>query len=62
MVVLRREVSYETAQGYECIEIELAKKAGKGLGICLVARKDGRGVFINEIVSRPSLQRTMKFK
>ena len=32
-------------------EITLNKKAGKGLGISLVGRRDGPGVFVSALVS-----------
>lgn len=33
------------------IETEIIKKPGKGLGLSVIARKDGKGVYISEIVS-----------
>lgn len=36
---------------FTSIEVDLIKKSGKGLGISVIARKDGRGVYISEIVS-----------
>lgn len=46
LIVYRPEqVSYTT------IEVELIKKSGKGLGISVIARKEGKGVYISEIVS-----------
>lgn len=38
---------------YTIVEVDLLKKAGKGLGISVMARKDGKGVYISEIVSIP---------
>ncbi|XP_057656983.1 uncharacterized protein LOC130894286 [Diorhabda carinulata] len=36
---------------YSPIETELVKKPGKGLGISVVARKSGKGVYIADIIS-----------
>lgn len=36
---------------YTTIETDLVKKPGKGLGISVVARKSGKGVYIADIVS-----------
>ncbi|KAG8231568.1 hypothetical protein J437_LFUL011746 [Ladona fulva] len=34
----------------DIMEVELAKKAGKGLGLSIVGRKNGVGVFISDVV------------
>lgn len=36
---------------YSTIEVDLIKKVGKGLGLSVVARKSGKGVYIADIVS-----------
>lgn len=36
---------------YTPIDVELVKKPGKGLGLSVVARKSGKGVYIADIVS-----------
>lgn len=36
---------------YTTIEVDLVKKPGKGLGLSVVARKSGKGVYIADIVS-----------
>lgn len=36
---------------YSTIEVDLIKKPGKGLGLSVVARKSGKGVYIADIVS-----------
>lgn len=36
---------------YTTVDVDLMKKSGKGLGISVIARKDGKGVYISEIVS-----------
>nr|CAH7758330.1 unnamed protein product [Callosobruchus chinensis] len=38
-------------QEYTPLEVELMKKPGKGLGISVVARKNGKGVYIADIIS-----------
>lgn len=35
---------------YDLIEVELTKKTGKGLGLSIVGRKNGCGVFVSEVV------------
>lgn len=37
---------------YSTIEVDLIKKPGKGLGLSVVARKSGKGVYIADIVSK----------
>ena len=41
---------HDSADLYEDIEVELAKKSGKGLGLSVVGRRDGNGVFISDMV------------
>ena len=36
---------------YQDLEVELVKKPGKGLGLSVVGRRDGNGVFISDMVS-----------
>lgn len=36
---------------YTAVETDLVKKPGKGLGLSLVARKSGKGVYVADIVS-----------
>lgn len=36
---------------YTTIDVEMIKKPGKGLGLSVVARKSGKGVYIADIVS-----------
>lgn len=33
------------------IDVELVKKPGKGMGLSVIARKSGKGVYIADIVS-----------
>lgn len=35
----------------DCIDVELTKKPGKGLGLSIVGRKNGNGIYISDIVS-----------
>jgi len=36
---------------YTPIEVDLIKKPGKGLGLSIVGRKSGKGVYVADIVS-----------
>ena len=45
------------AQKYEEIMVELSRTPGKGLGLSVVGRRDGCGVFISDMVSLISLGR-----
>lgn len=60
MVVLRDEscvpnengtVSTDTSNIMDSFDVELMKKPGKGLGLSIVGRKSGSGIFISDIVS-----------
>lgn len=61
MVVLRDVSCVPTENGTvpaDCVsnimdsfDVELTKKPGKGLGLSIVARKAGSGIFISDIVS-----------
>lgn len=61
MVVLRDVSCVPTENGTvpaDCVsnimdsfDVELTKKPGKGLGLSIVARKSGPGLFISDIVS-----------
>ena len=42
--------SSESDDLYQDIEVELQKKSGKGLGLSVVGRRDGTGVFISDMV------------
>lgn len=35
----------------DSFDVELTKKTGKGLGLSIVGRKSGSGIFISDIVS-----------
>lgn len=51
---------------YTKMDIDLLKKPGKGLGLSIIAKKSGKGVYISDIVSVlfhifPNLNRTLNF-
>ncbi len=57
MVVYRDESIANSANSgkeedlLDVIDVELVKKPGKGLGLSIVGRKNGNGIFISDIVS-----------
>lgn len=56
MVVYRDESIANGSAGKEedlldVMDVELTKKPGKGLGLSIVGRKNGTGIFISDIVS-----------
>lgn len=61
MVVYRDEsiansaISGKEEDFLDVIEVELMKKPGKGLGLSIVGRKNGNGIFISDIVRNISL-------
>ena len=50
MVVLRESIASENDL-YEIIDVDLTKKSGKGLGLSIVGKKNGPGIFISDVVS-----------
>lgn len=50
MIVLREETAKDEDR-YDALDVELVKKPGKGLGLSIVGRKNGTGVFISDVVS-----------
>lgn len=36
---------------YTLIETDIVKKPGKGIGLSCIARKDGKGIYLFEVVS-----------
>ena len=40
----------ESADLYQDMDVDLIKKPGKGLGLSVVGRRDGNGVFISDMV------------
>lgn len=52
MIVFRDEVSGTKEEDFlDIMEVELTKKPGKGLGLSIVGRKNGPGIFISDVVS-----------
>lgn len=51
MVMYREEGQSREEDIYDVFEVELMKKAGKGLGLSIVGRKNGSGVYISDVVS-----------
>lgn len=49
MTVFRENVEMEE-ENMDVIEIDLLKKSGRGLGLSIVGRKNGSGVFVSEVV------------
>ena len=52
MVVYREEGTQKEEDLYDVIKVQLTKKSGKGLGLSIVGRKNGPGVFISDLVSK----------
>lgn len=50
MVVYREEGTQKEEDLYDIITVQLTKKSGKGLGLSIVGRKNGPGVFISDVV------------
>jgi len=49
-VVYRDEAIVKEDDMYDIQDVELVKKSGKGLGLSIVGRKNGSGVFISDVV------------
>jgi len=50
MVVFRDDGVTKEEDLYEVLDVELVKKSGKGLGLSIVSRKNGSGVYISDVV------------
>ena len=50
MVVFRYDGVSKEDDLYDILNVELVKKSGKGLGLSIVSRKNGSGVFISDVV------------
>lgn len=50
MLVYREDSQNHDEDALEVLEVELHKKPGRGLGLSIVGRKNGPGVFISEVV------------
>ena len=51
MLVYREEGATKEEDVYETMDVTMVKKPGKGLGLSIVGRKNGPGVFISDVVS-----------
>ncbi|XP_029683939.1 inaD-like protein isoform X2 [Takifugu rubripes] len=50
LVVLRDESQYRDEENLDLFQVELQKKSGRGLGLSIVGKRTGSGVFISEVV------------
>jgi hypothetical protein len=48
--LLQQVIHREDDEIYETLEVELNKKKDRGLGLSIVGKKSGPGVFISEVV------------
>ncbi|XP_068599723.1 inaD-like protein [Brachionichthys hirsutus] len=50
LTVLRDEARYRDDENLDLFQVELQKKSGRGLGLSIVEKRCGSGVFISEVV------------
>ncbi|XP_037682987.1 inaD-like protein isoform X2 [Choloepus didactylus] len=50
LVVYRDEAHYRDEENLEIFPVDLQKKAGRGLGLSIVGKRNGSGVFISDVV------------
>ncbi|XP_075037890.1 inaD-like protein isoform X2 [Mixophyes fleayi] len=50
LVVYRDEAQYRDEENLDVFQVELQKKSGRGLGLSIVGKRTGSGVFISDIV------------
>ncbi|XP_069088646.1 inaD-like protein isoform X1 [Pleurodeles waltl] len=50
LVVYRDEAQYKDEENLEMFHVDLQKKVGRGLGLSIVGKRNGSGVFISDIV------------
>ncbi|XP_070764765.1 inaD-like protein [Enoplosus armatus] len=50
VTVLRDEAQYRDEENLDLFKVELQKKSGRGLGLSIVGKRSGSGVFISEVV------------
>ncbi|XP_048352066.1 inaD-like protein isoform X3 [Sphaerodactylus townsendi] len=50
LVVYRDEAHYKDEENLEIFHVELQRKMGRGLGLSIVGKRNGSGVFISDIV------------
>ncbi|XP_074492726.1 inaD-like protein isoform X2 [Sebastes fasciatus] len=50
LTVLRDEAQYRDEENLDVFKVELHKRSGRGLGLSIVGKRSGSGVFISEVV------------
>ncbi|KAM6938811.1 inaD-like protein isoform 2-T2 [Lycodopsis pacificus] len=50
LTVLRDEAQYRDEENLDLLKVELQKRSGRGLGLSIVGKRSGSGVFISEVV------------
>ncbi|XP_075997704.1 inaD-like protein isoform X2 [Genypterus blacodes] len=50
LTVLRDEAQYRDEENLDMFKVDLQKKSGRGLGLSIVGKRSGSGVFISEVV------------
>uniref|UniRef100_A0A9J8D419 PATJ crumbs cell polarity complex component n=1 Tax=Cyprinus carpio carpio TaxID=630221 RepID=A0A9J8D419_CYPCA len=50
LTVLRDEAQYRDEENLDVFRIELQKRTGRGLGLSIVGKRNGKGVFISDVV------------
>ncbi|XP_028259797.1 multiple PDZ domain protein-like [Parambassis ranga] len=50
LTVLRDEAQYRDEENLDIFRVELQKKSGRGLGLSIVGKRSGSGVFISDVV------------
>ncbi|XP_046906294.1 multiple PDZ domain protein-like [Hypomesus transpacificus] len=50
LAVLRDEAQYRDEENLDVFRVELQKKSGRGLGLSIVGKRNGTGVFISDVV------------
>ncbi|KAM9831468.1 inaD-like protein [Neosynchiropus ocellatus] len=50
LTVLRDEAQYRDEENLDVFKVDLQKKSGRGLGLSIVGKRSGSGVFISEVV------------
>ncbi|XP_029285116.1 inaD-like protein isoform X2 [Cottoperca gobio] len=50
LTMLRDEAQYRDEENLDAFKVELQKRSGRGLGLSIVGKRSGSGVFISEVV------------
>ncbi|XP_051803442.1 inaD-like protein [Acanthochromis polyacanthus] len=50
LMVLRDEAQYRDEENLDVFKVELQKRSGRGLGLSIVGKRSGSGVFISDVV------------